>query len=127
MDTGKTVDNYIYYEGFEDEPEIILSTDDKNIQVLHIWDGYLSDILREPNVDGNGWTGFTRDYHQLEGAFGDEDEMLITEIDEYLDDLKSYGNRCFDYEETKDVYDLLCSWLETVIKNKSANIKIKVV
>lgn len=127
MDTGKIIDNYTYYEGFEDEPEIIFKAEDENIQVLHIWDGYLDDMLREPNLDGKGWSGFTRDYHQLEGAFGDDNEMLITEIDEYLQDLKLYANRHFDYDETKAVYDLLCSWLETAICNKIARIYIKVV
>lgn len=127
MDIGKTNDNYIYYEGFEDEPEIILSAENTNMQVLHIWDGYLDDILRNPKLDGKGWSGFTRDYHQLEGAFGDNNEMLITEIDEYLNDLKSYANRHFDYDDTKAVYDLLCSWLETAICNKCVGILIKVV
>lgn len=109
MNTGKIIDNYTYYEGFEDEPEIIFKAEDENMQVLHIWDGYLDDMLREPNLDGKGWSGFTRDYHQLGGAFGDDNEMLITEIDEYLQDLKLYANRHFDYDETKAVYDLLCS------------------
>lgn len=127
MDTGKIINNYTYYEGFEDEPEIVLSTEVENMPVLHIWDGYFDDIFREPKLDGKGWTGFTRDYHQLEGAFGDDNEMLITEIDEYLNDLKTYATRCFDYDETKAVYDLLCSWLETAICNKCDKIIVKVV
>ena len=53
---------------------------------MHIWDGYIDDILREPNLDGNGWHGFTRDYHQCEGAFGDDSEGIITDLSEYLDD-----------------------------------------
>ena len=97
------------------------------MQVLHIWDGYLDDILREPKLDSKGWTCFTRDYHQLEGAFGDDNEMPITEIDEYLNDLKLYANWRFDYDETKAVYDLLYSWLETAIYNKCASVRIKVV
>ncbi len=127
MDTGKITDNYKFFEGFEDEPEIVIKAENCNLQILHIWDGYFDDILREPNLDGNGWLGFTRDYHQCEGAFSDDAEAIITDIDEYLTDLKSYKNRHFDYDETKDVYDLLCSWLKNAIKNGCKKISIMVV
>lgn len=127
MDTGKIIDNYDFYVGFEDEPEIIFKSDDPNIPILHIWDGYLDDILREPSLDGKGWTRFTRDYHQCEGAFDDNsNETAITNILEYLSDLELYENRHFDYEETKSVYDLICSWLKTVIEKKCEKITLKV-
>lgn len=126
MDTGKTIDNYKFFEEFEGEPEIVLDSENPNMQILHIWDGYLDDILREPSLDGNGWLGFTRDYHQCEGAFGDDTEAIITDISEYLDDLKLYEKRHFDYDETKEVYDLLYSWLESAIKNGCKKILIKV-
>lgn len=126
MDTGKIKDNYDFYEGFEDEPEIIFKSDDPNMPILHIWDGYLDDILREPNLNGKGWTGLTRDYHQCEGAFDDGSETSITNISEYLNDLELYKNRNFDYGETKSVYDLLCSWLKIAISNKCKKIYIKV-
>lgn len=45
MGTGRIIDNYTYYEGFEDEPEIFFTAEDENMQVLHIWDGYLDDIF----------------------------------------------------------------------------------
>ena len=64
MDTGKTIDNFKFYEGFEGEPEIVIKAENSDMQILHIWDGYFDDILREPKLDGNGWQGFTRDYHQ---------------------------------------------------------------
>lgn len=127
MGTGKIIDNYKFFEGFEGEPEIVIEAENSDMQILHIWDGYLDDILREPNLDGNGWIGFTRDYHQCEGEFGDESEAIITNITEYLSDLKLYENRHFDYDDTKDVYDLLCSWLENAIKNGCKRISIKVV
>ena len=127
MTTEKTIDNYKFFEEFEGEPEIVLDSRNPNMQVLHIWDGYLDDILREPCLDGNGWFGFTRDYHQCEGAFGDDAEAVITDISEYLDDLKLYENRHFDYDETREAYDLLCSWLESALKNGCKRISIKVV
>ena len=127
MDTGKIRDNYKFFEDFDGEPEIVIEAENTDMQILHIWDGYLDDILREPNLDGNGWLGFTRDYHQCEGAFGDDSEAIIADINEYLSDLKSYQNRHFDYDDTKEVYDLLCSWLDNAIKNGFERISIKVV
>ena len=129
MDNGhwKIIDNYKYYEGFDGEPEIVIEAENTNMQVLHIWDGYLDDILREPILDGKGWHGFTRDYHQFEGTFSDDCEAIITDVSVYLDDLKLYEKRHFDYEETRAVYDLLCSWLEHALKNGCNNILVKVV
>ena len=110
MDIGKT-DNYTFYEGFEGETEIELSSNNQNMETLHIWDGFFLDLFGEPSLDGKGWNGFTRDYNQCEGAFGDDSEAVISDIDEYIDDLKIYENRKFNYKETRDVYNLLLSWL----------------
>ena len=77
MGIGKTSDNYTFYEGYEGEPEIILII--PNEDILHIWEGYFDDIYDTPSLDGNGWKGFTRDYHQMEGIFADDNtgtEML---------------------------------------------------
>ena len=48
MDIGKT-DNYKFYEGYEDEPEVEISAD--NMETLHIWDGFFEDIFGEPTPD----------------------------------------------------------------------------
>lgn len=40
----------------------------KKIEAIHIWEGYFDDIFDSPSLDGKGWKGFTRDYHQLEGV-----------------------------------------------------------
>ena len=127
MDTGKIRDNYKFFEDFDGEPEIVIEAENTDMQILHIWDGYLDDILREPNLDGNGWLGFTRDYHQCEGAFGDESKGSITNLIEYLDDLILYADREFDYDDTRDVYNLLYSWLEEAINNRCEKITIKVI
>ena len=110
MDIGKT-DNYTFFEGYEDEPEIELSSNNQDMETLHIWDGFFWDLFGDPSLDGKGWNGFTRDYNQFEGAFGDDSEAVISDIDEYIDDLKIYENRKFDYKETRDVHNLLLSWL----------------
>lgn len=52
-------DNYAFYEGYEGEPEITLRV--ANNVTIHIWEGYFDDIFDMPSLDGNGWTGFTRD------------------------------------------------------------------
>ena len=62
MGIGKT-DNYRFYEGYEYEAEVELSTNDENMETLHIWDGFFMDIFGEPSLDGNGWHGFTQGYH----------------------------------------------------------------
>ena len=110
MDIGKT-DNYTFYEGFEGETEIELSSNNQNMETLHIWDGFFLDLFGEPSLDGKGWNGFTRDYNQFEGAFGDDSEAVISDIDEYINDLKIYENREFKFSNTRDVYNLLLSWL----------------
>ena len=112
MGTGKT-DNYKFYEGYEDEPEVEISAD--NMETLHIWDGFIMDIFCEPTLDGKGWHGFTRDYNQFEGAFDDScGETVITNLQEYID------------EETKEVYDLICSWFDKAQKNNCKEVKVTV-
>ena len=110
MDIGKT-DNYTFFEGYEDEPEIELSSNNQDMETLHIWDGFFWDLFGDPSLDGKGWNGFTRDYNQCEGAFGDDSEAVISDIDEYINDLKIYENREFKFSNTRDVYNLLLSWL----------------
>ncbi|MBR5505115.1 MAG: hypothetical protein IKV73_02250 [Clostridia bacterium] len=125
MGIGK-IDNYRFYEGYEYETEVELSTNDENMETLHIWDGFFMDIFGEPSLDGNGWHGFTRDYNQCEGAFDDAGEAVITNLQEYIDDLKSYKNRKFDYEETKDVYALICDWLDEAVAKHCEEIFVRV-
>ncbi len=118
MRTEKTTDNYTFYEGYEGEPEIILSLEGTS---FHIWDGYFDDIYGAPPLDGNGWHGFTKDYNLMEGIFSDND---IAEIDpkEYLEDLMLYKNKAFDFKETVRVFDLLLSLFEKAVQ---LDLKIK--
>ena len=125
MDTGK-IDNETFYIGFEGEEEVMLSVIDKNMETLHIWEGYFSDIFCDPPLDGKGWHGFTRDYHQFEGAFDSNEEVIITDLQEYIDDLEFYKNRKFNFEETKEVYNLIYSWLQEVLKRGYKSITMKV-
>ena len=120
MDIGKINDNYTFYEGYEDEPEIILTLE--NSDAVHIWEGYFDDIYDTPPLDGNGWNGFTRDYHQMEGVFADNSSVTEVEPKEYLEDLMLYKNKTFDYEETAQVFDLIVALFEKAIE-KGMSIK----
>ena len=120
MDIGNLKNNYTYYEGYEDEGKIVLCIEAD--QAIHIWEGYFDDIYDTPTLDGNGWKGFTRDYHQFEGVFSEDGG--ITEIDpsEYLEDLMLYKEKIFEFEETTEVFNLMVSFLEEAIK-QGVNVK----
>ena len=120
MDIGNLKNNYTYYEGYEDEGKIVLCIEPD--QAIHIWEGYFDDIYDTPTLDGNGWKGFTRDYHQFEGVFSEDGG--ITEIDpsEYLEDLMLYKEKSFEFEETTEVFNLMVSFLEEAIK-QGVNVK----
>ena len=120
MDIGNLKKNYTFYEGYEDEGKIVLCIEAD--QAIHIWEGYFDDIYDTPTLDGNGWKGFTRDYHQFEGVFSEDGG--ITEIDpsEYLEDLMLYKEKTFEFEETTEVFNLMVSFLEEAIK-QGVNVK----
>ncbi len=120
MDIGNLKNNYTYYDGYEDEGKIVLCIEAD--QAIHIWEGYFDDIYDTPTLDGNGWKGFTRDYHQFEGVFSEDGG--ITEIDpsEYLEDLMLYKEKSFEFEETTEVFNLMVSFLEEAIK-QGVNVK----
>jgi hypothetical protein len=120
MDIGNLKNNYTYYDGYEDEGKIVLCIEAD--QAVHIWEGYFDDIYDTPTLDGNGWKGFTRDYHQFEGVFSEDGG--ITEIDpsEYLEDLMLYKEKTFEFEETIEVFNLIVSFLEKAVK-QGINVK----
>ena len=126
MGIGK-IDNYKFYEGYGYEPEVELTTNIESMETLHIWDGFFMDIFGEPSLDGKGWSGFTRDYNQCEGAFDDDGEAIITDLQEYIDDLKIYENRKFRFKETREVYELIFTWLTEAQKNNCKEITVRVI
>ncbi len=118
MDTDLLRNNHQFYDGFEGEDEIVLSLEKKPEISIHVWFGYLDDILREPTLDGTGWKGLTRDYHQLKGAFGTDSAILVPP-EEYLDDLQQYKERIFTERETEEVLQLLISFFECAVKERT--------
>lgn len=78
---------------------------------LLIWGSYFCDIFKEPPLSDKGYNGFTRDYLLLERTYKNKDVTI--NVDEYLNDLYTYNNkRVFNYEKTREYYELLCHFLE---------------
>ena len=84
MDIGKIKNNHIYYDGYEGETEIVLSINESKDLNMHVWEGYFDDIFGEPSLVGDGWRGFTRDIHQMERIFSNEEFNMIVDVSEYL-------------------------------------------
>jgi len=77
MDIGKLKNNISYYEGYEGEPEVVVALKGAEDITLHIWDGYFDDMFSTPLNRNGSWSGFTRDYQECVGAWG---ETAFTEI-----------------------------------------------
>lgn len=116
MDIGTLKNNKTFYKGFEDEYEIELIISENPEYNIHIWEGYFGDIFDKPVFDGREWKGFTRDYQQEVNTYGEKNTKI--DVDEYLGDLYIYKDRRFRFEETKDCYKLLCSFLEYAKKER---------
>lgn len=117
MDIGNLKNNYAFYEGYEGEPEIVLMLAEATEYNIHLWEGYFDDIFGEPILDGNGWKGFTRDMHQLEGVFGDNETAIAIDASEYLEDILSYRNKSFRYAETASAMALMVEFLQYAVEN----------
>lgn len=122
MDIGTLKNNFTFYKGYEDEPEIILCIEKE--EVVHIWEGYFDDIFDTPSLGGKGWKGFTRDSHQFEGAFSENGGVYEINPTEYLDDLMLYKEKAFEFDETKEVFQLISSLLQKAI-NEGLTVKVE--
>ena len=124
MDIGKITNNTTFYKGYEYEPKISLTLVQDPTKNIQIWQGYFDDIFSSPSTDGNGWKGFTKDYHQFEGAFSEEGEpYILSSCKEYYEDLASYDDINFRYEESKEVLELMKILLSYAIESND-NIRI---
>lgn len=117
MDTGKLINNNAFYEGYEGEPEIVLTIQEVPAYSIHLWEGYFDDIFEPPIIDGKGWTGFTRDIQQMEGVFSSSGTSAHINASEYLDDLMSYDGKVFEYVESSDAFALIADFLRYAINN----------
>lgn len=115
MGIGKMNDDYTFYEGYEGEPEVVISLLEDDQKALHVWEGYMEDLFANPSLEGEGWLGFTRDIHQFEGAFSEEGSGAVIDPDEYLADIMNYADAEFEYPETADVKDAIVELLTHAI------------
>jgi hypothetical protein len=115
--------NDTFYRGFEDEAEIILEIINDNFPSLHIWEGYFSDLFSDPDLSQNGWIGFTKEYHQFEGAFSEEEQEALIDPDLYIADLQTYTDKDFHFSETRDVFNAV---LELLTQAQKENKKVLV-
>lgn len=110
MDITKLKNNKEYCDGsYFPENEIILTIKEDAELNIHISEKYFSDIFHFAPLTGDDWKGFTRDFHELKGAW--EGKCEIDEIDEYLLDLMYYTDKLTMYEETPEVFDLVVDFL----------------
>ncbi len=116
MDIGKLPNND-FYSGYEDDTEVILSIEGNNEKSIHIWEGYFEDIFRHASLDGNGWSGFTRDLQQGERTFNSEGIATFVDIDEYLSDLLKYKDCTFEFDETSACLNMLCDFFAEAKQN----------
>jgi len=118
MDIGRFKNNTEYYEGYEEEPELILTLKGLESNTLHIWEGYFDDIFSDPQKSNDIWFGFTRDYQECTGAWGDTAFAEIKCPKEYLEDIQSYEEHNFEYEESEGVKELIMQFLQFAVTNK---------
>lgn len=121
MDIGKQI-NDTYYEGYEGEEEIILTSSDTT---YHIWGGYFDDIFGNPIFPDSGWFGFTEDYNEAKHGF--QTGCIECAIDSllYLKDLQQYEKCSFQYPESKEVLSLMIKILsEAIDKNDIITVQV---
>lgn len=101
-----------FYDGYEGEPEYVLERSDG--ASLHIWEGYLSDIMDPPCAAP--WRGFTRDYEECVRTYDDDAaEPVALDAQEYLDDLRGYAGRSFEFAESEAARERICDFLQNAI------------
>ena len=116
--------NYMFYKGYEGEQEIIFQFVDDNNMSIHIWGGYIDDIMNnQPGTDDDYKKGLSYDWNTLEGPYSDNNKEIIN-IDDYYNDLLRLKDVQFKYEESKEVYNLLLLFLNKAMEN---NKKIEVI
>lgn len=118
MDIGMFRENNSFYAGYEDEPGIALSLVDYPEMYIHLWEGYLEDVLETAIIPRQIISGFTKEYQECVGVFGEEESEII-DAEVYWKDLMSYNGNDFQYEETSECLKLLQEFLSYAVKQKA--------
>lgn len=107
--------NNQYYKEFEGEPEIIFQIKEQTDLNIHVWDGYIDDIMyNQPKTEEDYKYGLSHDWNCCEGPY---DNKVDIDSNLYYEDLQRFKNVNFEYDETKDVYELLLKFFEYVVSN----------
>ena len=110
------LNNVKYYKGFEGEPEIIFQFKDNKDISIHIWEGYIDDIMRnQPGTDEDYKKGLSYDWNTMEGPYDDNGNKIIN-VKDYYKDLLRFKETKFEYKETKKVYELIIYLLEKALE-----------
>lgn len=118
------LNNYKFYEGFEGEQEIIFQIVEDNNTSIHLWEGYINDIMNnQPGMEDDYKIGLSHDWNSLEGPYSNDSKKTIN-VDDYYKDLLRFQNVQFKYEETKELYELLLIFLKYA---KDNNKKVEVI
>ncbi len=126
MDIGKFKNNERFREwehmyeteiGYIYDSEVILSLEENPDFNIHIWEAFFDDIFCNPPLNGIGWRGFTRDRNEYIGAFSKKsgNKMEIQNLEEYFVDLLEHNEKEFDFEETREVFNLMVDFLRYAI------------
>lgn len=118
----ENTERFINNEKFFDErfygigDELVLSLKEHPKYNIHIWEGFIFDILRDAKAAGDYWAGFTRDYNEMVRTFcGDPVEM--EDISEYINDLLLYKDDEFEDDEDREAYTLILDFLRFAKEN----------
>jgi hypothetical protein len=105
-----------YYSGFEGEPEITFSLEEKNgdRREVEIWDGYFNQIMKQIKPEKEGWASLAYYYH-LDIGWYDESPWLIENLVEAYEQLNKIDKNALEYKESKEVLDIILNMLREAI------------
>ena len=118
-DIGKLKGNDKFCDIYEGNDVILKIKENPTINI-RIGESFFYEVFRKPPLHGLGWCGFTRDYHEMKGAFnsGEEGISEIVNPKEYLEDIMQYKDKDFMCEETSEVFELITDFLRYAIETK---------
>ena len=114
-------ENYIYYDGFEGEPEYTFCLYDGNcpIEKIHLWDGYFGDIIDTIEPTEKGWTSLA-EYYQLCLEL-ENDNWKVPDIVVALDQLMNVDKTKIKFPKSHEILKLL---IEMFIKACENNLTV---
>ena len=105
------LNNNIFYNGYEGEPEVTFQLVNDNNTSIHLWTGYIDDIMNhQPGTEEDYKFGLSHDWNTMEGPYSNNKSVI--DIDDYYKDLERLKDITFEYEETKKAYELILFFLK---------------